>query len=224
MRKPLLATALAVLASASHADLNWTSAPGTNISFSGYDGAPLAATGAVNAGWLNSQIQAIGPGTLTVTFLGKEAGDLDVMSFNLGAQTLSNAAAVGSTLDIPLTGGAQVLNFLFKDTTSGSSVLNGGKVSDYASYAVLGTAVGQGNSPCGVATLCEVFTAKVDGTPKSFDLILGFNDGYRGDADYDDMVVGLSFAPVPEPQTYALMLAGLAATGLVVRRRRQIKR
>lgn len=219
MRKLLLATALAALAGTSHAELNWTTNPGTNVTFGGYDGAPLAATGAINAGWLNSQIQAIGPGTLTITFLGKEAGDVDLMSFNFGAQTLTNTAAVGSTLNIGING-SQALNFLFKDVTTGAAISNGGAASNYATYAVLGTS--SPNSPCGLP-VCEVFDAKVNGTPKTFDLILGFNDGYKGDADYDDMVVGLSYAPVPEPQTYAMMIAGLAAVGFMVRRRSQVK-
>jgi len=50
---------------------------------------------------------------------------------------------------------------------------------------------------------------------------LGFNDSYRGDADYDDFVVGVNFvaAPVPEPQTYAMLLAGLGLIGFSARRR-----
>ena len=53
----------------------------------------------------------------------------------------------------------------------------------------------------------------------AYDLILGFNDGLRVDSDYDDMVVGLKVTAVPEPESYALMLAGLAAVGFVSRRR-----
>ena len=35
------------------------------------------------------------------------------------------------------------------------------------------------------------------------------------------MVIGLSVTPVPEPETYALMLAGLGAVGFIARRRRK---
>jgi hypothetical protein len=50
--------------------------------------------------------------------------------------------------------------------------------------------------------------------------LLGYNDSFRGDADFDDIVVRVSVSPIPEPSTYALMLAGLAAVGFVARRRR----
>jgi PEP-CTERM motif len=222
MRKQLLASALVVLAGTSHAALDWTS--DTLVTFSGYDGQPLAATGPLNAGWLNSEITAFGPGFLTVTLIGKEATYTDQMSFNLGAFTLTNTAAAGTSVSLPVGGaGGQTLDFTFKDTVTGNTVANGGPSGGYATYAVLGVAVPAGQvSPCGLPDLCEAFDATINGSPKSFDLILGFNDGYKGDADYDDMVVGLSFTavPVPEPQSLALILSGLGVMGLVARRRR----
>ena len=36
------------------------------------------------------------------------------------------------------------------------------------------------------------------------------------------VVVGLNVAPVPEPETYALLLAGLGAVGFISRRRRSM--
>lgn len=54
-------------------------------------------------------------------------------------------------------------------------------------------------------------------------------EGYNGpalysltkltNASYQDLVVATALAPVPEPETYALFLAGLGAVGLVARRR-----
>ena len=41
-----------------------------------------------------------------------------------------------------------------------------------------------------------------------YQLLLGFNDGLVADGDFDDMVVGLSITPVPEPETYALDARG----------------
>ena len=45
-------------------------------------------------------------------------------------------------------------------------------------------------------------------------------DGRSNAVKIDDVYLGLA-APVPEPETYAMMLAGLAAIGAMVRRRRQ---
>ncbi len=53
--------------------------------------------------------------------------------------------------------------------------------------------------------------------------LLLFNDK-GGDRDYDDMVVKVSFtSAVPEPQTYAMLLAGLGLMGAVAMRRRKPK-
>jgi hypothetical protein len=50
--------------------------------------------------------------------------------------------------------------------------------------------------------------------------LLLFNDK-AGDKDYDDMVVKVSImAAVPEPETYAMMLGGLALLGVAARRRK----
>jgi hypothetical protein len=52
----------------------------------------------------------------------------------------------------------------------------------------------------------------------TFAYVLGYNDGAEHN-DWDDFVVGVNIAPVPEPQTYALLLAGLGVVGFVARRR-----
>ena len=53
--------------------------------------------------------------------------------------------------------------------------------------------------------------------------LLMFNDKAK-DHDYDDMVIKVSImTPVPEPETYALMLGGLAVLGAVARRRKAQK-
>jgi hypothetical protein len=54
-----------------------------------------------------------------------------------------------------------------------------------------------------------------------------FNDAYKGDKDFDDMGVKISLgsvSPVPEPESYALLLAGLGLIGTVVVRRKSIAR
>lgn len=41
------------------------------------------------------------------------------------------------------------------------------------------------------------------------------------DHDYNDFVVTLKVSPVPEPETYAMMLVGLAGIGFVARKKKQ---
>jgi len=50
--------------------------------------------------------------------------------------------------------------------------------------------------------------------------LIVFNDRI-GDRDFDDMVVRVSVSAVPEPETYAMLLAGLGLLGVVSRRRQR---
>jgi hypothetical protein len=100
-----------------------------------------------------------------------------------------------------------LLSFTFADVSQGTAIGNGQNLGDFTSYAVLGSFAGSVFTP---------FTLN-----GAYDLILGFNDGLRVDSDYDDMVVGLKVAAIPEPETYALLMAGLGAVGFISRRRRK---
>ena len=140
-------------------------------------------------------------GILTATFLGFEAIDTDTFTF-----TLSNKGALNASISGPVAAGA--LNFTFADMFQGTAIGNGQNLGDFTSYAVLGSFAG------------SVFTPFTLGG--QYDLILGFNDGLRVDSDYDDMVVGLRVAAIPEPETYALLMAGLGAVGFIARRRRKV--
>ena len=205
MKQLLSAVALAALASTAGAQVTFTG--GTDRpTLAAYNpngaAAGLAPTGGREDATINTTA-----GVLTATFLGFEALDDDTFTFNMGAfGTLSNKGALNTSISGNVSAGA--LNFSFADLFQGTTVTNGGYPgSDFSSYAVLGTFNGAVFTP---ATLGGVY-----------DLILGFNDGLRVDADYDDMVVGLRVAAIPEPETYALLLAGLGAVGFIARRRQR---
>jgi hypothetical protein len=209
MKTILASAALLTMVGAAQAQLTETG--GSHISFGDYTSADINGTGAVSAGIRTALISTSGPGTLSVTFLGKEAGDTNsyTLSFaNLSTQSISNGSAVGTTISGLVAAGA--LNFTFKDLSAGGSVKNGGS-NGFTSYAVLGTG---SNSN------------KLNTAGGAYTYVLGFNDGSTSDADYDDLVVGIKFTPavaaVPEPGTYALLLAGLGAIGFTVRRRQNV--
>jgi len=202
MKQLLSALALAALATGASAQVTFTG--GTDrANFANYDPNGAAAALAPTGGKEDATITTTA-GVLTATFLGFEAVDSDTFTFNLGAfGTLNNKGALNASISGPVAAG--LLNFSFADLFQSTSVGNGGNPgSDFTSYAVLGRFNG------------AVFAPATLGV---YDLIIGFNDGLRVDADYDDMVVGLKVVAVPEPETYALLLAGLGAVGFIARRR-----
>jgi hypothetical protein len=120
-----------------------------------------------------------------------------------------NNVAVGTTQTVDVAAGG--LPFRFKDNNDGTTVPNGGNTpsAPQGSYVIFGTRAQSGDR-----------TALKSYGGSSFDLIIGFNDGAQVDSDDDNHVLGLTLAPVPETSRYALLLAGLAASGFVARRRR----
>jgi hypothetical protein len=208
MKRILSAVALAALAVSANAQLTFSGGTAQNI----VDYNPTGPTNPQNFGLRGSTINAsAGGGTLTATFLGFEALDTDRYTFNMGAfGFLTNNTAIAGVTSISgnVAGGA--LNFTFSDETAGGASVSNGQMggAPTLSYAVLGTQ-GEGGG----------FTPYTQGG--LYDLVLGFNDSLNVDGDYDDLVVGLRLNPVPEPETYALMLAGLGAVGFIARRRQK---
>lgn len=202
MKRAIFAFALATVAVGAEAQVTFVD--GTERpAFVNYNPNGVAATlGPVVGGREDAMINTTA-GLLTATFLGFEALDTDTFTFSLGSGTLSNKGALNASISGPVSAGP--LNFTFADLFQGTTIGNGQNLGDFTSYAVLGSFAG---------TVFTPFT--LGGT---YDLILGFNDGLRVDSDYDDMVIGLKVVAIPEPESYALMLAGLAAVGFVSRRR-----
>lgn len=205
----LIAIAALLCAGAAQAQLSYTG--GSFQTFANYDPAGTGDssnvdTSAQSTGWRDATIVTGLGGELTATYLGRAAAHNN--AFFVGGAQLFTSYGSGVGAQSAVSVGPGTLDWLFKDLSDDTTVTNGGNGNNnsvHGSFVILGNQAGNAFSPY----------TKLG----QFDLVIAFNDGGRVDADYDDMVIGLNLAPVPEPETYALMLAGLAAVGFAVRRR-----
>jgi hypothetical protein len=168
------------------------------------------------------------PASLTFTYLGKEAGHTNTFKYanGGGAKTFNNttSAAFTSLFSVDVDDAFR-LNLTFTDTNTSFVAKSGNaKNANTLNNPCNGQAVSvcnPNNQSIGFLDLRDL-TEEYASFAGDFDYLLLFNDDWS-DADYNDMVVGVKVAaPIPEPETYALMLAGLGVVGFMARRRRQV--
>lgn len=138
----------------------------------------------------NGALGLTGPGRVTFSLMGFEAGDTN--RFLLGGETLftNKVPAASATRDIS----AGLIDFAFKHVQGNKTVTNGqssGWQPSLALFALSGKSV-----------------------------YALFNDSYTGDKDFDDMVVRMDVAPVPLPAAAWLLVAAMGGLGAVARRRK----
>lgn len=142
-------------------------------------------------------LSASGAGLVTYTYLGKEAGYQNIFfapsTTPVWQINVSGSPSIGASVVKNTSGG--ILDFKFEGNT-GNFAVNGGAWSLYTSIGL------------------------IKENYNGYDFIIGYNDSFSTHNDWDDMVIGVNIAPIPEPETYALLLAGLGLLGFAARRRR----
>lgn len=141
---------------------------------------------------------------ITFEFLGSESWYNDSFSFN------------GSTLVTEFNNGAPPLNNFGAPINLGTTLWNS------ALFPALFTSSGGTPAAPGQFGFAVFLPTGVGaGSYQTNVLYFGYDDFQGGDDNHDDIIIRATITSVPEPTTWALMAAGIAAVGFSMRRRSQ---
>ncbi|MCQ9379140.1 PEP-CTERM sorting domain-containing protein [Methyloversatilis sp. XJ19-49] len=175
--------------------------------------APIVADFEMYDGFLTSGPEMVAPG---VTFTGDDGSQLGAFIAELGSNGLWGAGSVFAA-----SGFIGELRFTFADLTAGAGAFVNHYADDLLPFGIVVSAYGDNNQ------IIESHTLSIDTDE------FGYNEGqfvgitrdvadirsisFKGNAVVlDNLAVA---TPVPEPEGYALLLAGLGLIGMAARRR-----
>jgi hypothetical protein len=227
MKRTIIAAALLAVTGAANAGLSFdalsTVSRTEEFNLAGF------ATQAVGSTLQVGTLKADNPYRVTYTYLGSESG-FDNVFYNLYVngsklfESTDNLAIlpngftnpVGTSVSGNMTS-AGALDFAFEGIQGQNKLAYNDRVL-HGGYNAGGTTPGwaEGTSIGLIGTNMTV-------NNQTFAYVIGYNDsaGAAHLGDWDDFVIGVNIAPIPEPETYAMLLAGLGLMGFVARRRKK---
>jgi hypothetical protein len=196
MKTVLAASAIALISGAAQAQISFTTTGSVTFTQTFDPDGGVFASGAYTSGDLG-YFTADTTGRFSLTYLGQESTYDDGVHIVSNGQALHESDAVGTSIWGNMTAGS-LLDFTFF-SNGVDDISNGMGMKGDSSFAVLGR--------------------NVTTSAGTFAYVVGYNDPYHHD-DWDDFVIGINpMAPVPEPSSYAMLLAGLGVVGFAARRR-----
>jgi hypothetical protein len=228
MKRTILAVSLmAVTAAASAApSLSWNElsqqatigAPGTFNGFNPNSGLlyfGTAETGSSTAMMSIGTVSVSEAAHVTYTYLGTEAGYKNLFYSASPYNPLSAEFVTKSTPLLPLTPPASVVGNTVMQLNVAAGLLDFG-FEGLSPNQALNNAANSWAAGTSIGLIGRNMTLG----SQTYSFVIGYNDT-ASHSDWDDLVIGINVAAIPEPETYAMLLAGLGLMGFVARRRKQ---